>query len=103
MDEQIAKRFTVESTKALKRKALGLCGRCSVKTLDEMAQLLVDTKIAQSIEEGRELAPHLDKSRLPYDFYRFFSWQKGIEIDRIESSGEPRYQIKVYSFEYHDI
>ena len=59
-----------------------------------MAQLLIDTKVVSSVEEGRELAPSLHNSRLPYSFYSFFAWQKGIEITKVNSSGETRYQIK---------
>ncbi|MEK6850839.1 MAG: hypothetical protein AABX85_04660 [Nanoarchaeota archaeon] len=42
-----------------KRKALGLCGRSTVKSLDEIAELLVETKIAKNLEEARGIVPKI--------------------------------------------
>jgi len=40
-----------------KRRALGLCGHRTIKNLDEVAQLFIDTNIASSLDEARELVP----------------------------------------------
>ena len=40
-----------------KRRALGLCGHTSIKSLDEIAKLFVETNIASSIDEAESLVP----------------------------------------------
>ncbi len=42
-----------------KRKALGLCGSSAIKSLDEFAELLTSTNIANSLEEAKELVPKI--------------------------------------------
>jgi len=42
-----------------KRKALGLCGHTTIKTLDEVVQILVDTNITSTIYEARQTVPRM--------------------------------------------
>lgn len=79
-----------EGIKIFKRKALGICGRQSVKTLDEMAKLLYDTKIASSIEEGKELTPKIVGGRARYGFLKDIAFD-----DNIDEAGDKRYKISI--------
>jgi hypothetical protein len=65
-----------ERLKTFKRKALGPCGSQSIKSLDEMAQLLLDTGIAKSLDEGRELTPSLDGARVPYEVFSYLCFDE---------------------------
>ena len=58
-DEEQVTFLSENGAQRFKRKALGLCGRTTLKSLDEVAQLLVDTNIAQSIEEARQYVPKI--------------------------------------------
>ncbi|MEK6872780.1 MAG: hypothetical protein AABW90_02085 [Nanoarchaeota archaeon] len=82
----------IDGALIFKRKALGLCGNQSIKTLDEMAQLLCDTRIASSVKEGRELTPSLIDITLKYSIFKY------ITIDEVRDGKDNiRYQIKVYT------
>ncbi|MBX4196509.1 hypothetical protein KW805_02895 [Candidatus Pacearchaeota archaeon] len=65
--EKLASMRKFDGPKRFKRKALGLCGSDAVKSLDEMAQLLYETGIASSQEEGREITPSLVGKKVYYD------------------------------------
>ncbi len=52
-----------------KRKALGLCGRSSVKSLDHIAQIFVDIGIAETIDEGKETIPMIIEALANSNFY----------------------------------
>lgn len=48
--------------KRFKRKTLGLCGRSSIKSLEEVAESLVETNIADSIEEAKIIVPQITQA-----------------------------------------
>lgn len=57
-DEQT--RYSRENgAQRFKRRVLGLCGHVAVKSLDQVAQLLVDTGIISSLDEARETVPKI--------------------------------------------
>ena len=68
VEEEDYKRMQVASgLKNFKRRTMGLCGRSTTKTLDELSKVLMDIKMAKSPQEGRELVYRLDgKSLLSY-------------------------------------
>ena len=45
-----------------KRKAMGICGSKTIKTLDEIIKILVETNIASNNQEAKELVPQLIKA-----------------------------------------
>ena len=49
----------LDGAKRFKRKALGLCRRSVVRSLDEIAQLLHKTRMVSSVEEGRKITPDI--------------------------------------------
>jgi len=55
----LEQRLEYDGVKNFKRRALGLCGRSTIKTPDQMAQLLYDVGIVSSIDEAREIVPLL--------------------------------------------
>ena len=48
-----------DGAQRFKRRALGLCGAITRKSLDEVAQLLVDTNIASTMEEAKQTVPKI--------------------------------------------
>ena len=42
-----------------KRRALGFCGRTSIKSLDEVTRILVDTGLVSTIAEARQTVPKI--------------------------------------------
>ncbi|MDP3986783.1 MAG: hypothetical protein Q8P81_01000 [Nanoarchaeota archaeon] len=86
----------VKGARILKRRALGLCGSESVKTLDEMAQLLYSTGVVPSLEEGRVITPSLVGRRVllgenyyGYDYLAFDNVNNG--------DGQKAYKIRIYT------
>jgi len=76
--------------KRFKRAALGLCGDSTVKTLDQMAQLLYKTGVVSSIKEGEEIVPNLVGKSFYYCDYR------SIEFSQVENAtGQKAYKIYV--------
>jgi hypothetical protein len=49
-----------------KRRVLGFCGNKSVKSLDELARILVELRVVDSPEEGRQFMKDLYGERLRY-------------------------------------
>lgn len=85
---------TNDGALVFKRKALGFCGKITLKTLDEMARLLHETGMASSVEEGKEIAPKLDGAFIWYDptyvlKINRFQNRKGNERYKIQSSFNP--------------
>ncbi|MEK6836169.1 MAG: hypothetical protein AABX94_00725 [Nanoarchaeota archaeon] len=66
MENDWAERRSQSGAKNFKRRALGFCGRETVKSIDEIAKLLQDTGIVKSVEEGKELVPSLNGVRVYY-------------------------------------
>ena len=58
-DEEQLAFLSQNGSQRFKRRALGLCGGTTLKSLDEFAQLLVDTKIAETMEEARQYVPKI--------------------------------------------
>ena len=58
-DEENLQFLSITGARRFKRRTLGLCGYSTVKSLDEVAGLLVETGIASSLSEGRELVPKI--------------------------------------------
>ncbi len=76
-----------DGIKRFKRRALGLCGRKTTKSLDEIAQILVDIGIVSSMQEGKDLVPSLSGLRLEYG-NEFFTLCNYIDIlPKLNSSG----------------
>ena len=83
----------MNGVKRFKRRVLGLCGRQSVKSLDEMAQILHQIGIASSEEEGRTIVPTLDGAKLSY------TADKEISIAEVENvHGQKAYRIKYFNY-----
>ncbi len=81
----------MDGAKKFKRKALGLCGNSTVKTLDEMAALLYKTNIVDSIDEGKNLVPSLVGRKVMYGLLR------KIGFDEVENpTGQKAYKISVF-------
>jgi hypothetical protein len=77
-----------------KKQASLNCFRGNVeKTLDEMAQILYDTGMASSIEEGKALTPQLVGNRFSS------SSMAGIEIEEI-GNHEDNKKYRISSYEY---
>ena len=91
----------INGAKIFKRKALGLCGLSSVKSLEEMAQLLCETGVVSSVEEGKELTPSLvDKSITYSNPFSFPPTPIGGELgfSRVRNSnGQEAYRIYVFA------
>ena len=65
-EDQWDERIKLDGAKRFKRRAMGLCRLSSIKSLEEMAQLLYQTGIASSVEEGREITPSLEGKFVKY-------------------------------------
>lgn len=63
LEQQIAH----DGVKHFKRRALGLCGRSTTKTPDEMTRLLYETGVASSLEEAREILPFFGRKSACYE------------------------------------
>jgi hypothetical protein len=48
-----------DGAQRFKRKALGLCGYSTLKSIDEVANILVETGIVPSTDEGRKIIPEI--------------------------------------------
>lgn len=79
----------------LKRKALGSWGHSSIKTLDEMAQLLCDAKIASSLAEGKTITPLIIDQPIKYDS----ALSRGIIIDEMsDGNGNKKYNFRTVEY-----
>jgi len=61
-DEEQFDYLSGDGAQRFKRKALGLCGFRSIKSLDEVAELLTETGIVSSVEEGKQTVPKIVKA-----------------------------------------
>ena len=57
----------LDGAKRFKRNALGLCGKNSIKSLDEMAKLFYKTGMVSSLDEGKKILPYLINEKVIYD------------------------------------
>ncbi len=79
-----------EGAKIVKRKLLGICGKETIKTLEQTAKVLYETGIVSSLEEGREIVPQLDGVDLLYSSSKIISFKKVIN-----GRGQESYRIMV--------
>lgn len=83
-----------QGIKRFKRKALGLCGEDTTKSLDELAELLCTVNIVNSVSEGIKLIPCLGGIGVDYGFPPYFS--KRLSITEVSSFGEgKKYRIRI--------
>ena len=89
----------LNGAKRFKRKALGLCGSSSVKSLEEMARLLYETGVVSSVKEGQELTPTLVGKSITYsDSTYILKVELGFE--EIKNSKDQR-AYRVYTFAHY--
>lgn len=65
-DGQLERIEKNDGIKIFKRKVLGLCGHKTVKSLDELANILMDIRVVNSLDEGKEMIPQLYGKCLTY-------------------------------------
>ena len=79
-----------QGARNFKRRALGLCGSESTKTLDGVAELLLETKIAGTIVEARNLvtgivsANVISNKGIPLGYGKYLLFQKIKNSDEYE-------------------
>ncbi len=83
----------IDGAKTFKRKALGLCGMQTVRTLDEMTELLQETGVASSLEEGEKIMQSLKGKEVSYGLCKVLSFD---EVE--DSSGKKAYRIFAYTY-----
>jgi len=82
--------------KIFKRKALGFFGFQSIKTLDEMAQLLYNAGVVSSLDEGKEITPLIKDGSVIYGSFLF----KELDFATLkDGKGNTKYKISVYSYD----
>ncbi len=83
--------------KLFKRKALGLCGFSSVKSLEELANLFVETKITNSYDEALDLIPRVVQANELHSHGISFGMLKYMSIKRVNGdSKEVKYKISAW-------
>jgi len=89
----------IDGAKVFKRRALGLCGEKSVKSLDEIAMILSEIGVTSSLEEGRLLVPSLVNLNIKY--WEIISYpnrptsRKSIVLEKVfNESNQENYRIK---------
>ena len=86
--EEREKKIRINGAKTFKRKSVGWFGRETVKTLDEMAQLLYSTGVVSSLDEGRKITPSLVGGEVRYGLCNTIVFN---EVENVQ--GEKRYRI----------
>ena len=91
------KKRQIEGIKRFRREIFGLSrlwlGGKSVKTLDEMGQILYNIGMASSVEEGREITPSLMIGRIEYGL------GKGLVLEEVKNrKGDTKYSIQDYHY-----
>lgn len=83
--------WTKRGATLLKRRALGFCGKTAVKSLEEMASILFELKITDSLEKGKDMVRELYGRFINYDggslYFENATTPSGKESCRIR--GEP--------------
>ncbi len=75
-----------------RRKALGLWRSHARKTLDEFAEILVNTQIASSLSEAREIVPKIVKANSLYGI--FLGQEKSLAFKEVkDEKGNIEYEI----------
>lgn len=78
--------------KLFKRKIMGLFGRKTTKSVDELVQNLQELHIVASKEEGKELTAKLDGQELEYGFGRNSYY--GLKFTKVDQEGKDIYLIE---------
>ena len=79
----------IAGARVFKRRALGILGHESIKTLDEMAQLLHAVGMASSQDEGKSVTQALMGNEFEYDPCSYLSFQ---EVS--DDQGNVKYRIR---------
>jgi len=83
--EEWERRQEESGVKHFKRRVLGFCGSKTIKTVDEVADVLYDIGIVQTIKDGRALIPNICNKLLAYG-------EKALYLERV---GNPNGQMDV--------
>ena len=100
-DEERLTYLSETGAETFKRRVLGLFRCASIKSLDELANLFVETNIASSIDEAKVLVPKVVSiNKLPYvKISRGGS--RHMTFDEVKSSaGDTKYRITAWSFSF---
>ena len=57
---RLAQQTEYSGVKRFKRRTLGICGRSTTKTSDQMIQILCETQVVSTPEEAKQILPHLE-------------------------------------------
>ena len=92
--EEIGCFLQKKGAQKVKRRLLGLCGSRGVKTLDEIAKVLFDLEIVDSMVDARNLAVELPNTEVPYgnQFYNECCYLK-FELAN-DSKGDIKYLVR---------
>ncbi len=98
-DEGNLEFLSENGARRFKRRALGLCGRSALKSLDEIAGLLVKTGIASSLSEGREIVPNIVRAgHMPFGVS--IGSTKTLSFDEIKNKeGDVKYRITAWELD----
>jgi|ETNmetMinimDraft_2_1059921.scaffolds.fasta_scaffold07719_3 hypothetical protein len=78
-DEQ----WEIKGLLSLKRKTLGLCGRRSDKSINELAEILKEFKVVDSLRGGRSLVSELYGDNHKFDYGGgYISFSRVLNADR---------------------
>ena len=81
-----------------KRKALGFCGHTSIKSLDEIAELFVETKIATSLDEAKALVPKVVSTNKLHSHAINRGGLRYMAFDEVKSpAGDTKYRITAWT------
>ena len=84
----------MDGVKRFKRRALGFFRLSGVKSSDEMAKLLYETRIAHSVEEGRKITPTLAGKSFPYSTN--LAYDRELNIQRVAGCSKGHEMYKLY-------
>ncbi len=85
-----------DGAKLFKRRALGVCGREKITSMNELVDLLISTNIAQDSNQTDNIIPDLDGLTIDY------SYSYGIGFTKVRNfSGDVKYKIYRYKI-YHE-
>ena len=83
------KRKLKDGAKRFKKETVGYFSNKTIKSVDEMAEILYSTDIVSSTQEGKELLPELVPGRAQYDSFPFDK----LTIEEVQDSkGEVKYK-----------
>ena len=86
---------TMDGVKRFKRRLLGFCGKESVKSLDKIAQALVDIGVSSTTTEAETIAQKLVGTHLTYGDKDLGNYC--LTIDPVkDSSGNQLYKVMAY-------